>query len=545
MRFGARREWILHLVALASAILFFLSLERLWPLAKIDLAIPPERLIEAARDALALEGIDVTTADTATGLVVDDSFLDYHERTFGRDESQRLIADGHPIYVYRVWFREYGDPDTTAVSFHPARGVIAWSRTLQDDAPGAHITAAEARVIAEAALQRWSPLEEDWEPAGSLERERIARRDHVFIFERWLSREPELRERVTVTVNGDRVLRFDREMVLPEEARRELRSRQASVVALQMVAFIIMAVAVVAAFVVFLRRLRVGAARLAPAAWLVAAVAAAFLIAQSMRRSELLLSWDPLWPRWIADLQSLGWMSAQGAWIMLVLFVVIAAGDSLDRESGAHRGESLLLLGRGRFGDDRVGLASLRGFSIGLICGAVLSAVTLLLEFSAGAWSAIQPRGFFFMALNSAAPTLATLLYFLMVSLVEELSYRYFAGSLLLNRTRLRWVAILVPAVLYGASHTGLPFIPPAEPFWGRALVFTAIGIVWGWAFLRYDALTVVLSHWAADLFIFNWPRLASGDPTLVIKSVLAIAVPLVPGVIWMAMRATRRFREA
>jgi hypothetical protein len=55
----------------------------------------------------------------------------------------------------------------------------------------------------------------------------------------------------------------------------------------------------------------------------------------------------------------------------------------------------------------------------------------------------------------------------------------------------------------------------------------TLVGCVWGWAFLRYDALTVVVSHLMADLFIFSWPRLASGDAWLATIAVLTIAAPL------------------
>ncbi|MGD2113923.1 MAG: CPBP family intramembrane metalloprotease, partial [Acidobacteriota bacterium] len=141
----------------------------------------------------------------------------------------------------------------------------------------------------------------------------------------------------------------------------------------------------------------------------------------------------------------------------------------------------------------------------------------------------------------SAAPAVSTLVYFLMVALAEELGYRFFAGSWLLSLVRRPRVgailAVVVPALIYGTTHTGLPFLPPEEPFWGRALVFTLVGCVWGWAFLRFDALTVVLSHWTADLFIFNWPRLASGEPAQVAAAVATIAVPLVPAVAWMVRR--------
>lgn len=542
MKTSSRLGWRLPLAAVVAALFFFPALQRLWPLAELELNVDRHTIHSAGIAALGQEGFDVAGASWATALAVDDPTLDYMERTFGRDRTQEWIRNGLPIYMHRVWFRTAGDPDTTAASFHPAQGIIAWTRTTQDDAPGASIPTEAAGVIARAALDRWVARDSSgWEPSGYMERERPARRDHVFIWERWISESPELRERATITITGDRLTRVEREVVLPESGRRDARARQANVVALQMVSFVLIAFAVVAAFVVFLTRLRAGSARLLPAALWIAFIAVCFIVTQAMRRAEMLLAWDPLWPRWIAELQSLGMNIAEGAWVLLVLFIVIAAGDAVDRENGFGRGASLWALSRGRFFDRSVGLASLRGFCVGLICGAVLTGAMYLLEHFAGAWVAIQPRGFFFMALNSAAPTLATLLYFLMVALVEELSYRYFAGSILLAKWNRRWLAILLPAVLYGASHTGLPFIPPVEPFWGRAIVFTAIGAVWGWAFLRYDALTVVLSHWAADLFIFNWPRLASGDPVLVTKSVLAIATPLVPALLWGASVLKRR----
>ena len=259
----------------------------------------------------------------------------------------------------------------------------------------------------------------------------------------------------------------------------------------------------------------------------------------------------------MSTLQSLG-VAAAGGGVLPVLFVVIAAGDALDRprEGGiqaglpaghvgsARRGASLWLAGRGRLAAPAVGLASLRGFLVGVCCGGVLAA-SLLASGPRRRRVPIQPQGFFFFALNSDVPALATLLYFLMVALVEELAYRFFAGTWLLATLRGRrfagLAAVVVPALLYGTTHTGLGFLPPAEPFWGRAVALTLVGCVWGWAFLRFDALTVVLSHFTADLFIFNWPRLASGEPVLVATAVATVAVPLVPAALWLGRSVTRR----
>ncbi len=538
--------------ALLGGLIFFSSLGALWPLARMRLDVPRAALEARARAALAAAGIATEGYEAATELTVDEQVLDYLQRRFGNARAQAFIARGLPVFQYEVHFKHRGRPDRLWVDLPAGDGVLGWGRTVQEDDPGASLSRRRARHIARQAIAPWlSVAGADWSERGVYDQARPRRRDHYFVFERYLVKKPPLRERLVVTVSGRKVTALDHSLVEPEAARRADRRRQAPVAALQMVGFLLAGVAALGAFVVFLTRLRAGTVRLAPAARWVAVIGVCFVITQALRPASLLLAWDPLWPRWISDLQTLGTAAGSGAWILLLLFVVIAAGDALDRETGREtgrgeaalaprRGESLWALALGRLTDAAVGLASLRGFLVGLVCGGVMAAGVLAVERFAGGWSPIQPQGFFFYALNSRAPALATLLYFLMVALVEELAYRFFAGTWLLQLTGSRLAAVVLPAILYGTTHTGLSFVPPAEPFWGRALVFTLVGCVWGWAFLRYDALTVVLSHFSADLFIFNWPRLGSGDPILVAKGIATLAVPLVPALLWLAFGRVR-----
>lgn len=539
----SRFDLLLALAALAAGALFFASLGRLWPLAEMDLQVPDRELQAEGRGFLLEAGFEVAEHDAESALQVDAPVLDYLQRAFGREETQRLVSEGFPVYWYEVLLKRRGDPDRYRVRLHPGaeERVVAWGRTVQEDAPAPEIAEEEAEALAVEALEGQGVRlagggAPEWRARGFYDQLRPERRDRYFVYERLLSEEPELRERLVVTVSGDRVTAVDRLLVPPGGARRAARARQAPVAALQTAGFALAALAVIAAFAVFLTRLRAGTARLGPPARWVAVIGLCFVSTQALQSHRLLALWDPLWPRWVAAFQSLGLGIAGGAWVLLVLFVVIAAGDALDRESArGARGASLWAAGQGRLASPAVALASLRGFVVGLLCGGVLAVSVLALEPLAGAWSPIQPQGFFFYAVNSELPALATLLYFLMVALVEELAYRFFAGTWLLATTGRRWLAVLVPAALYGATHTGLPFLPPEEPFWGRAVVFTLVGCVWGWAFFRFDALTVVLSHYTADLFIFNWPRLGSGDPVQVAKAVATIAVPLLPAVLWWA----------
>ena len=526
MRVNRPDVWLL-IAALAGGTLFFATVRHLWPLAETNVNASPAREIAQSSAFLRERGFDASRYAAASSLRLDGDILDYLMRKFGMGRTQALIRAGEPIFVYETELKQRGNPDSMFVVLHPERGVVSWGRTVQEDAAGATVSMDAARATATRAVDV-----REFRETGHVERERPARRDHVFTYERYLSHTPELRERITVTVSGGAVSSVIRNLVLPESARREERAREAPIAALQMASFILLGIAGLAAVAIFLASLQRGDVRIKRAAGLVAVVATFFVLTQALRSADLLARWDPLWPRWVANFQTLGFTLAQGAWIAAALFIVVAAGDALDRRANVNRGASFWLALRGRVLDRSVGIASLRGFLVGLICGGALAVTLLILEKAAGAWVSIQPQGFFFFAINSTNPALSTILYFFMVALVEELAYRFFAGTWLLSLTGKKWIAIIIPGILYGASHTGLEFLPPAEPYWGRAVALTVVGCVWGWAFLRYDALTVVLSHFTADIFIFSWTRLGSGDPVLVAKAIATMLVPLAPAVL-------------
>ena len=528
----ARRDpWLaLGVAALAAGALFFFALDSLWPLARIDPAADRDALAAQARSFLTARGFDLAGFDAAVALRLDGAAVDYLERAGGREEVQQRISAGSSLASYVATFKRRGEPTVYTVDLHPDTGLIGWSARLEDDAGGARLDEASARWLAHAAARDALDLDLDrYEPRAASSIERSARRDHRFVYELVLRENPEIRERVTLSVDGDLVSSVRREFVVPPAARRATRSAAAPAIALESIGFALLAAAAGAAFVVFLRGLREGTVRLGRAAVWPGVVFVALLGTFALETPTLFAFWDPLWPFAVSASRYLVERAMELAWLVVVLLAVVAAADALDRQSGACRGESLWRLGRGAWTERAVGLASLRGFLVGLICGGALTAAVLLLERFAGATVALQPRGFFFFTLNSAFPAASSLLFFAAVALAEESGYRFFGATWLLRLTGRRWVSVLVPALIYGLTHTRLDFLPPTEPFWGRAVALTAVGCVWGWAFLRYDALTVVLSHYTADLFIFNWPALAGGGRSEVALALVAVAFPLLP----------------
>lgn len=538
----SRTDRILAVLAALCGALVLVALPQLWPLPDLDLDADRGVLISDARVFLAERGFDVSQARASAKLKVEAGDLDYVEEMFPREEVQRLIREGSKLYYYEVLFKQRDTKVTWRVDVHPTTGVIAWRKNVQDDERGEKLTQDEARERAVEAVRDGLGLDiDDFREVSASSTNRGSRIDHVITWRRRVSKSPRLDETLSVSVRGDSVSFAGRELEVPAKARRAATAAEAPRKLGEAIGFGLLAIGAITAFLVFLNRLQDGKVKLTGALRWTGVVAFCVVSTALLRQSWLFGLWETLWPRWMSDVVQLLQYHVHMAWVFIVILAVIAAGDAVDREAGANRGESLWLLSAGKLGHPKVAAASARGFAVGLVCGLVLSLVVALEVWATDGRVDLQPRFYFMTVLNASSPALMSLLIFLPIAMGEEIGYRLFLGTYLESRTGRRWLAILVPAVIYGLVHTNFSFLPPEHPWWGRAVAMAAIGLVWGWAFFRFDALTVVLSHWTADLFIYNWPRLASGHADTVAITVATLMVPLLPVGVWAVSRVMAR----
>lgn len=532
-----RTDIILLVVAVCLGAGFFISLSFLWPLAEFDLYPDSGDLSAQARKFLETRGINLSGYRSNTYLWVDEQSVDSLATYLGQRRTQQLIAGGCPVIGHRVLFKKGGSAIHYRVVVHPGQGITGFTTRLRKDDPGETISEEKALEMAVEELDGiLGPLAKEFVAIGK-DSLWIERSNYTFTFQRTIHDAPRISEQVLVTVSGSRVTGLERKLDLASSIKETRRTETAYREALLAAGIICAVVAIVWAFILFLRFLQNGQVEIRKTLGCVGVIFLLACLANVLQSAYMFRQWDPLWPGWIFKLQYMVYNSAGELIPLLLILVFIAAGDVLDRESGNNRGQSLWLLLRGKLGSIDVALSSLRGFLVGLVCGGVLTGSVILMQTIGGSRIGLQPVGFFFYAINSASPSLSTLAFFLKIAMIEELGYRFFGGAWLMSITSKKWIAVLAPAMVYGLLHTRMNFLPPATPFWGRALVLTLVGCVWGWAFLKYDALTVILSHFTADLFIFNWPRIASGKPPLVTAAALTIMVPLVPVVYAACLR--------
>lgn len=532
-------------LALAGGSVFFASRNHLWPETGMELVVGSSELEARARSHADAVGLPSGDVSVASRLDLDVPALSWLESTRDLAEVRRLLRAGVPVYRHVVQFKKVGEASTLSVHLNPDGSLEGWVRTVEDDVAGRKVDSAQAWEKS----RTWILLHlgqdlQDWQLRSHAPRLLDARLDHEFLFERSRPDAAGVRERLFVKLAGDEVVEARRETVVPPAFLRDRRARQAPEDFVRTLALTLFATLGCIAFLLKLKGLRKGLVGLRTPAIGAGLVLVCLGLTRLLRPSRLLELWDPMGPQWMAVGRVLLGGLINDLLPAILVFAFLAASDALDREAPRHRGIALRNFLRLRWDHVDVGHASLRGFLLGLVAGGVLAGATWALSFLPGARVDLQPRGFFFHGINSSWPTIVLGAFFLQIALVEELGYRHFAGNALLRLHLGRWVAALVPALVYGAAHAGMDFLPPGEPWWARVVPITLVGMVWGLAFLKWDALTVVLSHWACDLFLFNQPRLASSSPAIWLSALGCICLPLLPAAVNLGFRAWHKVRH-
>lgn len=540
-----KSDLALMVAALLFGAGFFAVIPRLWPMPQLPLDTPSRTLEAMSREHQAAMDMDLSRHLSSATLTLDEPALSWLERELGQGPAMKQL-ENLPIYLHEVQFKRRNDPTVATFWVHPRQGLAGWRRTMEDDEPGDALdSASAASLVAKVVHEHLGQELSGWELRRWEKKRLESRTDHSFVYERDMESGSEAKLRLSVSVAGSVVKEARQVLVTPPAFLRSQRKTSFNEQFVQTFAFTLFASLGVAAFLFKLWGLRRGMVGLVVPTIGAGVVVVSLALSRVLRTGRLFDLWDPLSPQWMSAVKTLLQGSINDMLAALMVFSFLGAADALDREAPRHRGIALRNFLRLRWIHVDVGHASIRGYLLGWVAGGVLALATWAITVTIpGTLVEIQPRGFFFHGMNSSLPTLLLGAYFLQIAMVEELGYRHFAGNAILRLGIGRWAAVILPALIYGAVHCGLDFLPPAEPWWARILPITLVGILWGLAFLKWDALTVLLSHWACDLFLFNRTRLFSDDPWVRVSAALCLALPLLPAFVsigwkfWLQWRA-------
>jgi GNAT superfamily N-acetyltransferase len=133
-------------------------------------------------------------------------------------------------------------------------------------------------------------------------------------------------------------------------------------------------------------------------------------------------------------------------------------------------------------------------------------------------------------------PALAALESGVVPAVSEELVARLVGIGAVLAITRRKWLALLIPGVLWAFAH--LAYV--RDPIYLRGVELTIVALLYGAVFLRFGLATTIVAHLTYNAGLTALPLLRAGQPALIANGVLVVVVlliPLVPGAIRLARR--------
>ena len=532
-----RDRRLLLLCALLSAISLAVGVW-LYPRANPEASIRFE-VDRSQSEANALELLQELGRDTddhrhAAIFTYDRDAKVFLERTLGLETTNRLLGEDLPLWRWsHRWFRPL-EAEEFKVEVAIDGRVVGFEHIVPEIYAGSDLDPTEARPIAEAFLESVAGVPLDGlEFLDTKSEGRPNRTDHTFTWKRTDLELGGASYRYQVTIQGGRPGAFRSFVKVPEAWSLEYRGLRASNETLATIAGAFLAFTFVAMVVVLLRRVRY---RDVPwkTALVFGVVGATLAFLANLNGLPLeVYRYDTTssYPAFLLLRILGGLIEATG--LGLLIFVMVAAAEPLYRSAFPEK----IALGRlftpSGFRTRRFLLSTVVGIT--LTCGFfAFQEIFYIVAARMGAWAPSDVP--YTNVVNTAFPWIFVLLVGFIPAVTEEFTSRMFSIPFLQNVLRVRWLAVLLPALIWGFAHANYPNQPP----YIRGIEVSVAGIVIGIVMLRVGILAPLIWHFLIDALYFSLLLFRSGNTYYVISAAVACGAILLPFVYAVVSYARR-----
>ena len=522
-------ELLITLLGIVGVIVFLTYYDRALPSAAIDLKYSRAQIEQLAEEKLIDLGFSPEGYQFALSFDEDNLASYYLQRSLGVEETNaRLANEQWPLHLWTArWFKPQ-EKEEFYIQFSPQGEFLGFSHIIAENAEGASVPIADAQVIAETFLTQnssWNVT--DWERIEASSKAMPAGRvDHTFVWQSINFSAGESELRYSVTIHGDQIGGLRYWIQIPETFSRDFSSERNR-------AGFINDIALLLGFGGFLMVAVVGTAIAKPDYRRIlrpALLSAVISLAAS-------LNYIPLYRAYYGTTQdyTLFWVTV----VMGALFTAFFYFAQVFIGWGGGQGIAKLvwqnqdrILARGpnrwvEFSRSAWRGLMLGGFDLGYVVLFYLFATNIL-----GWWSPVTAE--YSDAYATPFPFLLAFNTGLNAALTEELLFRLIGISIFLWIFRKqRWLAVLIPGVLWAFAHTSYV----SYPIYARGIELTIHAIIVGIIFLKFDLFTTIMAHFTYNMIIVAMPLLRSSDPYFQFSGMVVLAVlalPLLPGLYWI-----------
>ena len=519
--------------ALGTARLFPLS----FPLVSVDISMDRQMALQQADQLAEQFGWGPENFRSAASYNHDAEVQHFVELTAGGVDAYReLLADD--LYSPYTWvvrlFRE-GEAEQTWVHFTPGGDPYGFNVGLPENAPGAVLTAEEARDLAEAAARElWHIDLQSFEPLEASENLNArGRLDHSFTYRRHDTTLGDGEYRLRLRVSGDQFTELSHFVHIPQSFQRqyaELRSSNntlATVALIAMAALFFFGGCVVGLFFMIRQGFLVWRT---PVLW----GTGIGLLTALTQLNAIPLSWMNYDNATSAQNHLLTQViAAVGVFVIAsgLFSLIFMAAESMSRRAFPHH----IQLWRTWHREVAPSRQVLTMTGLGLLLVA-----PFLLYSTTGYWFTTEALGWWTPSaqlfhpdvLAQYQPWLPAIVGPLQAAFWEEAIFRAIpiAGAVLLGQrfggTRYWLVAaVVLQAVIFAAAHANYP----QQPYYARALELILPSLLFAWLYIRFGLYPAILLHFWYNVVWFSLAIFSASSPGIWVDQTLIILLALTP----------------
>jgi membrane protease YdiL (CAAX protease family) len=491
----------LRLTVVSAAVIVVCSVyvrieyDRAFPQASVNLRLTRAEITARALELVRSQHWPVEGFKELTVFDPDDDARLYLEREVGLQRANQLMSGPVSVWRWRArWFRPPQEEEML-VWLSPDGRLVGFRHVIPETAAGARLSHDDALALARKFVSGTTKaglrLVED-----QLQ-QRPNRYDYRFTWEQEGFRAKDATYRQTVVVQGGQVGRYQEFLHVPESWQRDfagLRSRNDLYATIAQAFWLPL---VIATLVLVVRGLRRREIPWRPLLLLSGAVGA-LTIANQWNSIPLLI--DQL-PTSLPYGQSLLLLILQslGAGVGVFFYVILpgAAGEPGYRRWTSSRLSLTRLVTADGAGSGAYYRAVVAGYGFAALHLAFLVAFYLVSR-RFGAWSPQDVE--YSNLLSTAMPWIYPVAIAAMASAAEEFWFRLLAVPLLKRWLKIEWLAIVIPAFIWGFLHANYP----QQPAWIRGVEVGLIGIGAGCLMLRFGIVATLVWHYTIDAFLIG-----------------------------------------
>jgi membrane protease YdiL (CAAX protease family) len=518
---GDRNLLLVALVIIAlSAVYVWYNYRAAFPQASLDLRYSREQITERALTFLKTCGLNPAGFRNLTLFDADDDARLFLEREVGLEQANRLMQGEVSVWRWRARWYKPPEKEEMRVWLSPDGRLRGFEHVIAETASGARLDKDAARSRAEEFLRSQTSqphrlIEEQLEQKPN-------RHDYVFTWEREGFEVRGAKYRRTVEIYGDRLGAYHEFLHVPEQWERDFTALRSKNILYTQIAQAFYVPLILAAIIVHIQAIRRREVPWRPLI-LLCAVVGALMVANQWNALPFFLDGMPTSTS-VPESVLIGLLQGLGAGVGVFFYVMFAAapGETLYRSAYPR----LLSLPAGL---SRLGIqtreffrASVIGYAFAAFHIAFVVAFYLIGR-RFGVWSPQDVE--YSDLLSTALPWLYPLTISLLASTSEEFWFRLLAIPLLQKLLRFRWLAILIPAFVWGFLHANYP----QQPGYIRGIEVGLIGVAAGYVMVRFGILATLIWHYTVDAVLIGTFLLSSQSWYFRLSGVLVAGAVLFP----------------